>query len=890
MASRMADSELRTVLQQQVFNGDQERLIIPIPVMRSDDRRRRVRHICLAVRRDHGFIYVVKQDKRTFRKKPEAWSLVNLREIDGHSSQGTRAEPALEFDLIFQEKDKRFKYDWTATTVSDKNAFLVQLSKLHRRYGEQAPLKFTGLDEVLEDELARAALEVAEGKERVMAHGVPSQKSTAEKEQTLTVTQKEQEDLEHVFELSRRFDFDGEVLVQSLTQEMSQMESANVHDLMNTHNDIDNICRLIDQSLAELNKMDEKITKYHGLVGDVSSQVTMMDETGHKLKLQNRNIKKLIHDIGIVLETLEFQNSYRLILMDGNIMDPAKLPEILEAASVLSRILKASLPVGFDFHPAVIKQKRTLDNLRKTFGNRVAGNLTNVFTAYSNSQHQKREGMTLPSHRDWCQNLIMFAPAVRWMKENISDPPMYQNLLQTYTEKLGDLYRREQSEFFDKVKARVIYTSEANNSTKVNPEYWLGWEEEVRLTASDFTDYRAHLEPIKVAFHQVAKTVLDEQSFLVEFFSLSTDNELATAVSGSALNVQDSAFPTASGLSLSASAMQQRPGLMHQPSMLRTDTPLKMVLRQLFKNVDGMLGNIIASLDKGNRLTNLGLLVIILEILVEVEPVCPYLAKCYGSMVITVKKNFDGYIREQVMSIMNAKVPRKVRFGPLPFVCNFEHFARLAENFFANSQRRIELDKAYGILIRQGIFEGVNRIANHKDCKLPPEVVFLENYHRLSDILSRLKIASLEELRTDIRKGHNLYRKSYVQIMLGKPLLQVQVFFDGVDAKIQTSGVKAHEVGFRQEFSKTELRRVLALYPRAVVKKGLEQLYKKVEKQLSDEENMLQAVWRDMQQEFIEQYKNYTELIDACYPDSKITFAFAIDDILKIFEEIAASH
>lgn len=168
--------------------------------------------------------------------------------------------------------------------------------------------------------------------------------------------------------------------------------------------------------------------------------------------------------------------------------------------------------------------------------------------------------------------------------------------------------------------------------------------------------------------------------------------------------------------------------------------------------------------------------------------------------------------------------------------------------------------------------------------------MFLENYHRLSDILSRLKIASLEDTKTEVRKAHNNYRLSYVQGMLGKPLEKVQLFFDGVDAKIQTAGIKAHEVGFTTQFSKAELRKVLAMYPRNVVKKGLEQLYRKVEKQLSEEENMLQAVWRDMQQEFIDQYKNYLRLIDVCYPSSQIIFAFGVDDILKIFEEIAASH
>lgn len=115
--------------------------------------------------------------------------------------------------------------------------------------------------------------------------------------------------------------------------------------------------------------------KYSGLVGDVTDQVSIMDETGHKMKIQNKNIKKLIQDISLVLDTLEYSNTYRLALMDGNLMDPTKLPEIMEAANNLTKTLKATLPAGFDYHPAVIKQKRTLENLKKTFGNRATGHL-----------------------------------------------------------------------------------------------------------------------------------------------------------------------------------------------------------------------------------------------------------------------------------------------------------------------------------------------------------------------------------------------------------------------------------------------------------------------------------------------------------------------------------
>ena len=260
MAARLADSDLRTALQQQVFNADKERLIICIPALQAEDKKRSTRYLCLVVRRDHAYIYVVKQDKKTFRKKSgEGWPLALCIQVNGKCLPGAKGTPVLEFDLMFQ--DQKSKSEWIASSTSDKNAFFVQMFKMHRKYTELPPLKYVNLDDVLEDELARADLEMSEGKDRV-GPGMGSHINIPDREETLTLSQKEQEDFEHVFKLSREYDYSGSALIKALTEEMSQMESANVHDLMNTHNDIENICRMIDQSLDDLNKMDTKICTF----------------------------------------------------------------------------------------------------------------------------------------------------------------------------------------------------------------------------------------------------------------------------------------------------------------------------------------------------------------------------------------------------------------------------------------------------------------------------------------------------------------------------------------------------------------------------------------------------------------------------------------------------
>lgn len=71
-------------------------------------------------------------------------------------------------------------------------------------------------------------------------------------------------------------------------------------------------------------------------------------------------------------------------------------------------------------------------------------------------------------------------------------------------------------------------------------------------------------------------------------------------------------------------------------------------------------------------------------------------------------------------------------------------------------------------------------------------------------------------------------------------VIMLQLFFEGVQAKV-AQGVKESEISYQMAYSKQELRKVIREYPAREVKKGLDNLYRKVEKHLCEEENLLQV-------------------------------------------------
>lgn len=263
-----------------------------------------------------------------------------------------------------------------------------------------------------------------------------------------------------------------------------------------------------------------------------------------------------------------------------------------------------------------------------------------------------------------------------------------------------------------------------------------------------------------------------------------------------------------------------------------------------------------------------------------------FLSMTFASALVQVKRNFDKFMNAQLQSITESRVPRRSKCGLLPYVDNFEEFSRTAEAIFRKSDRRTDLDKWYVQLV-DTIFEHIPVHASEH--KTPDQVVKMENFHHMHSLLAHLKVSVLEDQKKIAKVRYNEALRAYVINYFGRPLDKLNVFFEGVQQKVG-QGVKETEISYQMAYSKQELRKVIGLYPAREVKKGLESLYKKVDKHLCEEENLLQVVWRAMQEEFIAQYNYLEERIQRCYAGSMITLDFTINEILQFFSDIAQSH
>lgn len=150
-----------------------------------------------------------------------------------------------------------------------------------------------------------------------------------------------------------------------------------------------------------------------------------------------------------------------------------------------------------------------------------------------------------------------------------------------------------------------------------------------------------------------------------------------------------------------------------------------------------------------------------------------FLSMTYASALVQVKRNFDKFMQLQLQSIEEAKIPKRSKCGLVCYVENFGEFATLTESIFRKSERRTDLDKWYVRLV-DAIFQGINQLSMEHP-KTPSQVVKMENYHHMHDIMARLKVAALENMKKEAKLRYNEALRSYVTKYFGRPLEKLNV-------------------------------------------------------------------------------------------------------------------
>uniref|UniRef100_A0A8C3LQI8 Exocyst complex component 1 n=1 Tax=Chrysolophus pictus TaxID=9089 RepID=A0A8C3LQI8_CHRPC len=889
---------IKHALQRDIFTPNDERLLSIVNVCKAGKKKRNC-FLCATVTTERpvqvNVVKVKKSDKGDFYKRQTAWALRDLAVVD--AKDAVKENP--EFDLHF---DKVYK--WVASSTVEKNTFISCIWKLNQRYLRKK-IDFINVSSQLLEELPKVTEEsVPSGENQSVAGG---DEEAVDEYQELNA--REEQDIEIMMEGCECAISNAEAFAEKLSRELQVLDGANIQSIMASEKQVNILMKLLDEALKE----------------SVKEQMDQISESNHLIHLSNTNNVKLLSEIEYLVNHMDLAKGHIKALQEGDLTSSRGIEACTNAADALLQCMNVALHPGHDMLHAVKQQQQRFSDLREQFARRLTNHLNSVFFTQTLLQlYNKSSNLSVPvstsafiqaSPTNFFEDLLRYAKLMEWLKN--TDYGKYEGLTKNYMDYLSRLYEREIKDFFEVAKIKMTGTTKEGKKFATLPRKESAVKQETeslhgssgKLTGStsslnklsvqssgnrrsqssslldmgnmsasdlDVADRTKFDKIFEQVLSELEPLCLAEQDFISKFFKLQQHQ----SVSGTTTNETEEM----DGGNLSRSYMSGVPQTVSSEKDM-----IRQMMTKIFRCIEPELNNLIALGDKIDSFNSLYMLVKMSHHVWTAQNVDPasFLSTTLGNVLVTVKRNFDKCISNQMKQMDEVKISKKSKVGILPFVAEFEEFAALAESIFKNAERRGDLDKAYIKLIR-AVFISVEKVANESQ-KTPRDVVMMENFHHIFATLSRLKISCLEAEKKEAKLKYTEHLQSYVVYSLGQPLEKLNHFFEGVEARV-AQGIREEEVSYQLAFNKQELRKVIKEYPGKEVKKGLDNLYKKVDKHLCEEENLLQVVWHSMQDEFIRQYKHFEGLIARCYPGSGITMEFTIQDILDYCSSIAQSH
>ncbi|XP_043211990.1 exocyst complex component 1-like, partial [Amphibalanus amphitrite] len=805
---------IRFALEKSIFEPGDERLIKAIHVSQLE-KKKKTYFLCLSVSKDKsGFISTVKKlDKDNYKKK-RTWGLQDLKMVDGKDGKRDTADLDLQFEKV---------YKWVASTPMERNMFIANLwmlcsQHLHRQRPQFVNIPAEFLDGGTKTADTRAALS-------------PVSELSVEADSYQALTSQEEQDLLKMMSEHETAVSNAEAFAEQLNRELSGLDGANIQSIMASEQQVAALMSVIQRAVDEISAVEERLEQYdHALVA-VRQSLKEMGREKSKMEVTQRNHHELLQTLDSMLPDLSTRD--RQVLSDPDLTTTVGLREACQAAQSLLRLSSTSVDGNLQQMAAVAEQKKLFEKLKARFSQAVYRQMNNFFVHMGNDGAPPVDSLQLPSHSSQHLKLQPYSELMHWTKA--VDNRGYEALKTVYGQSLSKRYEREIRALFAEARGRVgafrkdsmdspsgstatlsrmsgqLRQLQAKPTAAQQGAVLLGMDRDAwtNLDSSDRLKFDDVLEQL---LKGLEPSCLEEQNFCVSFFRL--------------------------GVDMSQSQNSSQLDSLSEGGIGRQDE-VRSLMKELFGALETELNSFLAQHERIDSFCVMHILVRLSEHVSSTQDSGSFLHQTLAAALVASKQNLDRLMRAQIDSVHACPPPKRSKCGVLPFVSNFQELAAIAESVFRESSRRADLDRWYGRLIR-AVIDQVS-VTGQQHQKTPLEVVQMENFHHLHALLMRLKLAGLESEKREVKQKYNEALKAYVTRYFGQPLIKLNQFFGGVQSKV-AQGVREAEMGYQHAFSKQELRKVIKEYPGKEVKKGLDTLYKKVEKHLCEEENLLQLL------------------------------------------------
>lgn len=511
------------MLQNNVFNEDEVKIISILSVCKANAKKSRATSVLVLIAQNDGFKSIVDVKVQEFKKK-RIWQLDELKSVDVHFNDH-------EFEIIVGN-DAKFAY--SAILLNEKQVFLTSLyhslqnyqhlekGNIFRNIPESWRINMTSKEATVqskkdeEDEIS--GIEFDDYKEL-------SQLETIMLEQDRKVWLG---DCDNVIR-------NADMFIDYLAKSLVEMDGANVENILETKAEekVLSLLQVIDAAIDEVESVEKTLDEYEEIMSNIRDSMEKMGEKNSMIEIANKNNMKLLQELEKIVSQLDISHSHQLALTETDLNSIRGLEAAKTAAKALQNAMSIEIDPALLRLSAVQDQKKRFEKWKAKFSNTVMRYLNNLFIHLGNDlgeSHSQRDELRLPKHNHH-RELSGYQELMHWMK--LMDPQAYEALTKVYTGSLSKVYERDIRHFFEQAKSVVLknhVTDEANTSigSKSKPQqakvpvYGILGIPKDQWSAAIIDEHERRrfdgvLEKVLTELEPVA---LSEQKFCINFFQL----------------------------------------------------------------------------------------------------------------------------------------------------------------------------------------------------------------------------------------------------------------------------------------------------------------------------------------------------------------------------------
>lgn len=612
---------------------------------------------------------------------------------------------------------------------------------------------------------------------------------------------------------AKEFQWNGEDVDQLEAQigdKLVVLGQSNVEDVVTLDQRLDELVSLVDESIAECDRMDQQLASYAVQLTGASNEVTYLEGQSDGLQVMATNRKLLYETVEQFLQEADVTSNSLSIIKEAPMTDTSKLRSALLS---LYRAIKA-------------RPTEQWIRVAEQFSERLRRFLIKQYPRQTDDNDFARyDALVIPR----VYNLAGF---VLFAKQT---GRVYTSIQHEYGRVAGEYYNAHFQTYFAKWK-QVLKSVAGGRPPPLHPPAPNG----LSLSHGNLKLTYQHLKDLakKIELH-----VASQQQFYIWFLHMSTF--AAKSFTKYSDDIPDPTLPPKfHRVESSATESQAITNLHHEVFGALEDSHLASLVRTISETVpleSVFLGALLE--QRLNKLRG-----------TDQE----FLVAVFRTLHARLLSQWSDFASSQAQGILGGQGTIKKRVGVLLVVKRFTELVKMVEHAFSESdggqgapQMRSLVDKSMEQLFR-AIFQGfssqsrpaaVSAVADESKSQLNSHVVLVENMHHIVSQLDGFDASSSAKVVFDARKVYKEELEAYISDVLQRPLGRMLEFLRQQDLQKGSTLKPKHMV--------EKLKKLVATYDLKELRRGVEALRKRVEKHFEDNNVLFDKVWHAIQAEYL---------------------------------------